>query len=352
MWLPQPVQVALPQVGQVAGEHIMQPFSRFGVCTRLAYPLGYHKRGEASSQRWGRAACDVSHTIARVTMPTKGSLMMQRDGSGDTMWERTDRSVRLAREFAEAHDLNYSGSVPAHEAHAVEALPFTGESPRHRVSGQWRGCFVQRYETGRYAVELMTMPGTFPTLHVIPSGLNVGALAIEGRVASSGDPAFDRRWTLVTDDAEFAAALLTPAMREALMHPAAEGRAVAFSDNHVCSWAPSDGTWHEARVRLDFLAVLVGRIPEDVRQRFDSSPNAAAVAPAWMPAAEAPEGPQFDVAPTPDSVDESQGSDLSDTGEFEVALLEAELESTTFLPAPAPQIDDYEGRWIYAPLPR
>ncbi len=25
-WLPQPVQVALPQLGQVAGEHIKQPF--------------------------------------------------------------------------------------------------------------------------------------------------------------------------------------------------------------------------------------------------------------------------------------------------------------------------------------
>ncbi len=153
------------------------------------------------------------------------------------MWERTDRSARPAREFADAHDLDYSGTVPAVKAHSIEALPFTEESLRHCVSGQWRGRFVQRFETGHYTVELMTMSGALPSLHVIPSGLNFGALAIEGRVATTGDPAFDRRWTLVTENPDFAAALMTPHMREALMHPAASGRAFSFHGDRVLSWA-------------------------------------------------------------------------------------------------------------------
>ena len=40
MWLPQPVQVALPQVGQVAGEHIGMTFLVGSVRT-VTYPQGY-----------------------------------------------------------------------------------------------------------------------------------------------------------------------------------------------------------------------------------------------------------------------------------------------------------------------
>lgn len=269
------------------------------------------------------------------------------------MWERTDRSARPAREFAEAHDLDYSGTVPAPKAHTIDALPFTEESKRHYVSGQWRGRFVQRFETGRYSVELMTMSGALPTLHVIPSGLNCGALAIEGRVASTGDPAFDRRWTIVTDNTDFAAALLTPHMREALMHPAAEGRAVSFQADQVYSWAADGGSWQNARVRLDFLAVVLGRVGEDTRRLFETSAVVAAPgAPVWVPAEVDSDGPQWAVAPMPTPPSDQLREDLSDTGEFEVSLLEATLDGTTFLPASVSSEDEQQGTWLYAPAVR
>jgi len=138
------------------------------------------------------------------------------------------------------------------------------------------------------------------------------------------------------------------------MHPAAEGRAVTFRSNQVSSWGASDGAWSEARLRLDFLAIIVGRMSEDVRQRFDSATQASTIdsAAAWVPAEEGPDGPQWAVAPMPTPEEASHGRELSDTGEFEVSLLEAELEGATFLPAPVAPADGAEGSWLYAPMQR
>ncbi len=269
------------------------------------------------------------------------------------MWERTDRSARPVREFAEAHHLDYSASVPAQLTDTFDALPFTGESSRHCVSGQWRGRSVQRFETDRYTVELMRMPGPLPTLHVIPAGLDYRALAIEGRVIATGDAAFDRRWSLITEDEDFAAALLTPGMCEALMHPASDGRAISFCGDQVSSWARGDGSWNEARVRLDFLAVLVGRISPDVMERFEASrPAPLSAGGLWVPEAEKPEGPQWAVAPIPEQPGSRQEHDLSDTGEFEVALLHAQLDGTTFMPEPERAADELQGNWLFAPAVR
>jgi len=270
------------------------------------------------------------------------------------MWERTDKSARPAREFAAAHHLDYSASAPSEVVDHSDALPFTGESLRHRVSGEWRGRSVQRFEAGRYTVELMTTSGPLPTLHVIPSGLDYRALAIAGRSTATGDAAFDRRWSLITNDEDFAAALLTPGMREALMHPAADGRAISFRGDQVSSWAQGDGSWSEARVRLEFLAVLVGRISPDVRQRFEvSSPAPLAASHLWVPEAEVPaDAPQWAVAPKPEPAYAGWSHDISDTGEFEVALLNAELDGNTFIPRPLPAAGEYQADFRFAPAVR
>ena len=200
----------------------------------------------------------------------------------------------------------------------------------------------------------MTTSGPLPTLHLIPSGLDGRALALAGRATATGDATFDRRWSLITDDEDFAAALLTPGMREAFMHPAADGRAISFSGDQVSSWAQGEGSWSEARVRLEFLAVLVGRITPDVRQRFEVSPPAPlAESPLWVPEAEVPDDrPQWAVAPMPEPAYAGRGRDLSDTGEFEVALLNAELDGTTFIPKPIVAEEELQGSWRYAPAVR
>ncbi|WP_291383605.1 hypothetical protein [Demequina sp.] len=266
------------------------------------------------------------------------------------MWERADGLARPAREFAQAHHLVYSGSVPLETAGNFPALPFANASPRHCVSGQWRGRPVQRFETGRYTVEVMGMSTRLPTLHVIPARLDRRALAIVGRVIATGDADFDRRWSVIGDNEGFAVALLTPGMREALMHPAADGRAVTFSGDQVSSWAQAEASWQEARVRLEFLAVLVGRISPDVQQRFDISTAAPLPEPSgWVPAAAEPEGPQWVVAQMPEPADTVKNRGLTDTGEFEVALLHAQLEGAAFLPEPEPTKDERGGSWLFAP---
>ncbi len=267
------------------------------------------------------------------------------------MWERTDKSARPAREFAVAHHLDYSASAPAEVVDASDPLPFTGQALRHRVSGEWRGRPVQRFEADQYSVEQMMTSGPLPTLHLIPAGLDVRASAIRGRSIATGDAAFDHRWSLMADDLDFAEALLTPGMREALMHPAADGRAISFSGDHVSSWAHGAASWSEARVRLEFLAVLVGRISPDVRQRFEVSvPAPLAPSHLWVPEAEVPDdAPQWAVAPMPEPAYAGWGDDLSDTGEFEVALLNAELDGTTFIPKPIVAEDELQGTWRFAP---
>lgn len=266
------------------------------------------------------------------------------------MWERTDSSARAAREFAQAHHLVYSGSVPVDNSGDFPALPFANESPRHCVSGQWRGRSVQRFETGHHTVEVMSMPTPLPTLHVIPASLDRRALAIVGRVVATGEADFDRRWSVIADNADFAVGLLTPTMREALMHPAADGRAVTFSGDQVSSWARTEASWQEARVRLEFLAVVVGRISPDVRRRFEVSTASRLPAPSgWVPAAEQSEGPQWVVVQMPEPADTAKGRALTDTGEFDVALLRAQLEGTAFLPEPESAEGERHASWLVAP---
>ncbi len=266
------------------------------------------------------------------------------------MWERIDRSTRPAREFAQAHDLAYLGCVPLEAAHALDALPLAGLPVRHRVSGQWRGRSIQRFEAGCYTVEQMTMPRPLPTVHVIPAALAPGTLAVEGRGTTTGDPDFDRRWCVTTDNERVAAELLSPGMREAFMHPAAQGRAVTFHGEYVSSWADDSGSWGTARVRLEFLAVVVGRIAPHIWKRFDLSDPCPVDADAvWLPAPEQPEVAQWAVAPMPEAVGAPPRADLSDTGEFDVALLSAELDGTTFIPEPEPASGADQGSWLIAP---
>ena len=268
------------------------------------------------------------------------------------MWERTDRSARPARAFAQEHGLVYSDAVSPESARGVDAAPFAGVPLRHHVSGQWRGRLVQRFEAGRFAVELMALPQTVPTVRILPSDLDWEAPTIGAATVATGDTAFDRRWSVIADNEHFAVALLTPAMREALMHPAAQGRAVTFGSDHVSSWAQDDTAWSDARMRLDFLAVLVGRIDADVWQRFSiSAPAPLAGHTVWTPAPEQPEEAQWLVAPLPKAPEKQHYDSLTDTGEFEVALFNTQLDGAAFIPQPEHAHDD-QASWLVAPIIR
>lgn len=265
------------------------------------------------------------------------------------MWDRASRGTREAREFAAAHDLAFHGDAAPGLPASLSAHPFEHEQRRHCVSGEWRGRAVQRFMTTEITVELMALRGLLPLLHVIPSGLERGALEVGGRAVATGDPAFDSHWTVLADDASFAAAFLTASVREALMHPAAAGRAFVVDGMAMYTWVAGESPWGEARVRFEFLSVIAGRIDPAVWAQFVVTPRVEEprADAAWVPGDATTEEPMWAVAPLPQHQQPVEGT-LSDTGEFEVALLNAELESTTFLPGPAVPTSEY-GSWVMAP---
>lgn len=204
---------------------------------------------------------------------------------------------------------------------------------------------MQRFVAGGSTVELMTLPRPLPRLQVIPSGLERGAMALGGRVVATGDPAFDRAVQVYADDATFALAFLSPAMREALLHPAASGRGLTVDGSAMYTWIDHVESLEYARVRLDFLSVVAGRVPASVWVDFDLTPRRDTDA--WVPAPAREEIGQWVVARVPDDGDEHT---VSDTTEFEVSVLEAELDST-FVPEPA-RPADAAGQWAIAPVSR
>jgi len=96
--------------------------------------------------------------------------------------------------------------------------------------------------------------------------------------------------------------------------------------------------------------VISGRIEADVWARFDATPQVLAggrASAVWLPGDEPAEAEvQWRVAPLP--VDDDEPEALGDTGEFEVALLNAELDGVTFLPGPDDTAKTY-GSWLVAP---
>lgn len=268
------------------------------------------------------------------------------------MWDRAGKAAREAREFANLHALTFHTDSAPDLPTSAGAHPFESQQRRHVVSGEWRGRAVQRFSTSEITVELMTLAGTLPRLQVIPSGLERGALAVGGQVAITGDLAFDSRWTVRTDDVAFALDFLNPRIREALLHPAAAGRALVVDGGAIYLWAPGELSWSEARVRFEFLSVIVGRIDAALWQRFDGRalrPAASSEA-VWLPGEEVTEEvQQWLVASLPvEKPAGSEASEIGDTGEFEVALLNAELAEDLFLPQPEAPASSI-GSWRMAP---
>ena len=262
------------------------------------------------------------------------------------MWDLAIKTSRDAREFASLHALEFNGDAAPGLPPSASSHPFAGQRRRQCVSGEWRGREVQRFSTSAITVELMTLAGVLPRLQVVASGSEREALAVGGRVVRTGDPVFDSRWTVVTDDSSFASAFLNVGVREALLHPAAAGRALVVDGAALYLWAPGARPWSEARVRFEFLSVIRGRLDEDLWERFDMTPKEPSL-PAdavWTPREEFSEVNQWAYAP----VVAADGESLGDTGEFEVSLLNAQLEGAAFLPGP----DDSEriyNSWRVAP---
>lgn len=267
------------------------------------------------------------------------------------MWDLGSKASREAREFASLHALVFHGDDAPELPAAVAGHPFEGQQRRHCVSGEWRGRAVQRFSTAAITVELMTLTGVLPRLEVVPSGLARESLAVGGRVVLTGDPAFDSRWTVVTNDSQFASAFLSFPVREALMHPAAAGRALVVDGAALYLWAPGVQSWSEARVRFEFLSVIRGRLDEDLWERFDMTPKAAPLLDevVWTPGEEVRDVNQWTFAQVAVDLDDADEREyLSDTGEFEVSLLNAQLEGGTFLPAPEDE-DRLYNSWLVAP---
>lgn len=266
------------------------------------------------------------------------------------MWDRARKSGREAREFASLHALVFHADSAPELPMSTNVHPFQKDQRRESVSGEWRGRTVQRFSTQTLTVELMTLPGILPRLQVVPVGLERVALAVGSRTVRTGDAAFDSRWTVMSDDAEFVASFLSPRIREALLHPAAAGRALVVDGAALYLWAAGEQPWSDTRVRFEFLSVVSGRIEADVWSRFDATPaviKRGEPSTVFLPGEDvASEVNQWRMAPVP--VEDDEPETLGDTAEFEVALLNAELDGVTFIPGEDEEVKVYES-WRMAP---
>ena len=353
-WLPQPVQVALPHVGQVAGEHIVVTFLVIFLET-ITYPRGYRKAdAERCEANLLAPSADASVTFCTLAFASRcecrGLSLCSETEERAGMWDRARRSGREAREFASLHALMFHADAAPELPRSASVHPFQHDQRRECVSGEWRGRTVQRFSTPHLTVELMTLPGILPRLQVVPVGLEREALAVGSRAVPTGDVVFDSRWTVLSDNVDFATSFLSPRIREALLHPSAAGRSLVVDGAAVYLWAKGDQPWTDTRVRFEFLSVISGRIETDVWTRFDATPPVMShrePSTVFLPGADAAlEVNHWRIAPVP--VGDDEAGAFGDTAEFEVALLHAELDGVAFIPGPDEEVKAYES-WRMAP---
>ncbi len=214
------------------------------------------------------------------------------------MWERADKSSRVAQDFADQHSLTFhADSTPALPS-AFETHPFSSWRRSSCVGGQWRGRTVQRFVTDGVTVEILALPRPLPRLQVVHAGTKSGAMDVGGLPVATGNPDFDERLTVYSDEPAFVHTLLDPAMQEALLHPAFRGRSLTIDADIMYLWTDAETSWDEARVRFEFLSVLIARIPLAVWERFDRSGRqvdvAASAAALFVPEPEVPETNQWE----------------------------------------------------------
>ncbi len=193
------------------------------------------------------------------------------------MWDRHAKDRSAARDFAQQHGLGFYGPDAPALPTQTYPHPFSDARRDDCVAGQWRGRTVQRFGFDGMTVELLALPRPLPRIQVVPIGMDRSRVDIGGIRLATGDRSFDARYTTYSDDEPFARALLNAAMREALMHPAAEGRGLTIDGDLMYLWTPAPGTWDDARIRFEFLAVLISRISLDVWERFDRTARAVPV---------------------------------------------------------------------------
>ncbi len=222
------------------------------------------------------------------------------------MWERADKSSREAQDFATQHALTFDvESTPAIPS-AFDMHPFSGWRRSACVSGQWRGRTVQRFITEGVTVELLALPRPLPRVQVVRAGTKRGAMDVGGMPVATGNPEFDARLTVYSDEPALVHALLDASMQEALMHPAFAGRSLTIDADVMYLWTDAETTWDEARVRFEFLSVLIARIPLAVWERFDRSGRqvdiAGSAAALFVPEPEVPETNQWEYVEVATSV--------------------------------------------------
>lgn len=193
------------------------------------------------------------------------------------MWERHNKDHSAARDFAHAYGLTFHDAQAPALPTQTYPHPFSDSRRDECVAGEWRGRTVQRFAFDGVTVELLALPRPLPRLLVVPAGADRARVDIGGIRIATGDRAFDSRYETYADDEAYARALLNSSMREALLHPAAEGRGLTIDGDLMYLWTAAPTTWDEARVRFEFLAVLISRISLDIWERFDRTARAVPV---------------------------------------------------------------------------
>lgn len=265
------------------------------------------------------------------------------------MWERADKSSRAAQDFADQHALTFHAeSTPALPS-AFDTHPFSGWRRSTCVAGQWRGRTVQRFVSEGITVELLALPRPLPRIQVVHAGIKRGAMGVGGLPVATGNPEFDARLAVYSDDPSFVSTLLDPAMQEALLHPAFSGRSLTIDADVMYLWTDTETTWDEARVRFEFLSVLIARIPLAVWDRFDRSGRQidvpTSVDALFVPEPEVPETNQWEYV----DVAAPMQVEVAAVAPVTTAPSAAPAFEGAFLPGPAAAEGEYEN-FAVAPI--
>lgn len=156
--------------------------------------------------------------------------------------------------------------------------------------GQWRGADARAYVLPNAgSVDQVRLPYALPRMLVVTRSADAALTGGAPADVVTGDPAFDSRWLVWTQDPTFAQELLAPAVREAFMHPLLKHARIGIEQGVVWLYETrSTGrTTQQVADRFVALQAVVDAVPHDVWRRWrvattDQSPSAPAtpVAPA------------------------------------------------------------------------
>lgn len=190
------------------------------------------------------------------------------------------------REFAKTHGWEYLARSFEFN-HRFSGYPFGVGSARRQESvlrGTFNGhecaTFAHVFEANRgpdgdsgtlhrFQVTLAELPVALPRIDIVPENLPAAvAKALGGGDVDVESYEFNQRWRVITNDPQYAHALLDPRMIERLLFPDVEGLGVRIDGGAVYVWSMGRRDISDLARRLGVVSGIARRIPDHVIRQY------------------------------------------------------------------------------------